>query len=234
MTQDRVNLSDSDILRIGGMPVCICIEDSVYMKNYRFDIVSNIRKLINDLREMPVVKKKCDIYLSVFSDEVTDVLGGFRSLMSFDSDLSLDEKLSFTSEKVNLVTCITKTYNALLLKEKDYKNRNIVKCENVILLIGSGASSENINTLNERIKTMIKGNVIAFVPLMLGKGSKVNCNYLFLVNNDEKGILHSSEKIAEYFDRFAKSLSSMSNSIAGKYKRVKGSVDRNIEWKELT
>lgn len=215
------------------MPILICVEDSEFVRGRRRVIEEQINGLIDKLKKEPSTMNTCDLYISLFSDKVTSLSSnnGFTPLADFKEKI----KLTCSSNKVRLVTCLNNAYTELLAQEKDYANMQRNEYEPVILLIGSGECTppEDVREINPGLYTKIQNDRIAFVSLISSDNQSDISNYAYIAENKEDSIMDICDEPEKYFNRFFESIQMLSNSAAGRYNGVLGNSSKLINWKEL-
>lgn len=212
------------------MPICICIEDSEFIQNYVSDIKRQVEKLLNVITQGNETCLFVDIYISLFSDKVREVTNGFIKASDLVEGMF---NLNFhnTTSNVCLVSCLNEAYNSLLVQKNMYESKKKTMFTPVFMLIGSGNSAENIRTLNESLYTHLHNNTIALVPIVMCNRRDENMeNYRYLVNDsDEIWTAHSD--LSDFFNSFFESINTLSQSTAGKYKKVM--MNDETKWRTL-
>jgi uncharacterized protein YegL len=222
-----LTVDESDLIhnRSQRAPLCICIENSRYIRGCKSDIDKSIKTLFSDIGSDVTLKASTDVCVLSYSDEVT-VLREFGNFL-FGRNAAPELPVTSDTESPCLDLCIDKAVKKIRKRRKDYyaTDNNFYRPTLIILSSGAVRGDDSLFTaaeISNKFEDM--GTVI---PILLGNGSRANLEKLTAAHD----VYKCTDNITELFDLIRCSLVSLSESSSSTFANLLSC--QKDKWDEL-
>lgn len=209
-----LNAVDEDLItnNTKRIPVCICIEKSIYTKARIDEFLNSMNKLKKTIMDDPHTLYSVEICLIVFSDKakIYHPFALFRNdrervFTGFDEQFSGAENIT----KPDLCGALELAVKQIRLRKKDYHLAGKSDCyQSTLILIGSGNISRDISRIAETLREFKQS--LAVLPICIADKDRSWENYKCL-RGDGK-VFKGSENLAGIFDSVGSSMANLSAS----------------------
>lgn len=212
-------ISSSDLIHnnFTRIPMCICIEKSIYTKNRLSIINKSIKTLESIIESKEHLNASADICVIVFSDKV-ELLKSFNGARKPLENVFSDAKN--ISDPV-LLSALEESIKQLKIRRREYKSTQVSSYRPTLIVISSGRTSQNLSRIIEPLKSL------TVYPIIIGNDNNGITNLRSI--GDDGVIYNGTNDLDKKFISLGTSMENMSTST----RDVIDNLDRcRVDWSE--
>ena len=212
-------ISSSDLIHnnLTRIPVCVCIEKSIYTRNKLNLINKSIMNLENIIKEGVRLNASADLCVVLFSDRV-------EMLKKFDEPRKPLENAFYNAKDINdplLLTGLEESIRQLRIRKRDYKNTQVSSYRPTLVVISSGITSQDLSPIIEQLKST------TVHPILIGNDSAGIANLRLIGQNGK--IYDGTTELDKIFMSLGTSMENMSASTRDAIDYLDGRI---LDWAE--